>query len=261
MYSEVVTVTPQLAAEWLKRNTDNRPLRKWHVEALAGAITRGEWVLSHQGVAFAEDGRLLDGQHRLAAIVKANTSVLMVVTRNVPEDAFKAIDQGVKRTLSDVFGVDARVIESVRLATTIFYTNLKTTPQRVKEIGDSGLMDVLSDLISFCGTKRKYFSSAPMRLGAGIRIMQGQDPMYVKTQYRSLATCDIESMSAAGRSLLSQVQNGVASAKRSDDTLVRALAVFDVEKQGNQKIQVKPESRTIAYQVVRNVISQNMRGA
>jgi len=53
----------------------------------------------------------------------------------------------------------------------------------------------------------------------------------------------------------------VASAKRSDDTLVRALAVFDVEKQGNQKIQVKPESRTIAYQVVRNVISQNMRGA
>ena len=72
MKTEVVLVTPLLAKKWLERNTDNRDIRPSVVTGLAESITRGEWVLSHQGIAFAKSGRLLDGQHRLLAIVEAN---------------------------------------------------------------------------------------------------------------------------------------------------------------------------------------------
>lgn len=62
-------VTPKMAAEWLKLNTANRKLRRWWASAIASAIKRGEYVCTHQGVAFSASGVLLDGQHRLVAIV------------------------------------------------------------------------------------------------------------------------------------------------------------------------------------------------
>jgi hypothetical protein len=45
---------------------------------------------------------VIDGQHRLNAILDSEKSVDMFVARNVPLDAFKYIDQGNTRTLKDV---------------------------------------------------------------------------------------------------------------------------------------------------------------
>ncbi|HEV8193129.1 MAG TPA: hypothetical protein VGP82_16835, partial [Ktedonobacterales bacterium] len=66
--SEVRKITPALARELLKRNTNNRALRPAHVDMLRGTMQRGEWQVTHQGLAFADDGELLDGQHRLEAL-------------------------------------------------------------------------------------------------------------------------------------------------------------------------------------------------
>ncbi|MGW2238572.1 hypothetical protein ACWCWE_31920, partial [Streptomyces sp. NPDC001759] len=92
MHMQVVDVSPQLAADWLTRNTSNRPLSKSTVQHLAGQIQRGEWQLTHQGIAFDEDDVLIDGQHRLAAIVKAGVTVPLTVTHGVPRTAFTVMD-------------------------------------------------------------------------------------------------------------------------------------------------------------------------
>jgi len=105
MRMEVVDVSPQLAAEWLTRNTNNRPLSKNTVQQLAGQIQRGEWQLTHQGIAFDEDGTLIDGQHRLAAIVKAGITVPLTVTHGVPRTAFTVMDTGRKRTGRDALAL------------------------------------------------------------------------------------------------------------------------------------------------------------
>ncbi|MFE0384533.1 hypothetical protein ACFW1F_10670 [Streptomyces bungoensis] len=47
MDMQVVDVSPQLAAQWLTRNTNNRPLSKGTVQQLAAQIQRGEWQLTH----------------------------------------------------------------------------------------------------------------------------------------------------------------------------------------------------------------------
>ncbi|MET8009545.1 hypothetical protein ABZU86_01850 [Streptomyces sp. NPDC005271] len=102
---EVLDVSPQLAAEWLTRNTNNRPLSKSTVQQLVGQIQRGEWQLTHQGIAFDEDDVLIDGQHRLAAIAKAGITVPLTVTHGVPRTAFTVMDTGRKRTGRDALAL------------------------------------------------------------------------------------------------------------------------------------------------------------
>ena len=102
MKSTVQTVTPEMASQWLACNKINRPLRSSWVADLAGMILRGEWQTTHQGIALDADDGLLDGQHRLSAIVAAGEPVEMLVTTGLPAASFGVLDRGRSRTLNDI---------------------------------------------------------------------------------------------------------------------------------------------------------------
>ena len=100
--TQVIAITPELAAYWLEKNhCDNRKLRKDLVSEYAKDMECGRWILTHQGIAFDREGRLIDGQHRLAAVVKSGAVVQMAVTWNIPKDAFLFLDCGLRRRDSD----------------------------------------------------------------------------------------------------------------------------------------------------------------
>jgi hypothetical protein len=99
-------VTPAKAGEWLEANTANRPLSKPTVKAFAEAIRRGEWLVTHQGIAFDTDGVLVDGQHRLAAIVEADVPVEVTVFTDVAQGAFDVLDTGKRRNAADVLAIE-----------------------------------------------------------------------------------------------------------------------------------------------------------
>ncbi|MER7824671.1 hypothetical protein ABTX85_19155 [Streptomyces sp. NPDC096097] len=105
MQSNVEVITPELARDWLLLNTKNRPLSKAFVQQLTQQIERGEWQLTHQGIAFDEYGALIDGQHRLAAVAKAGIPVQCVVTRGVAHSAFTVMDTGRKRSGRDALAL------------------------------------------------------------------------------------------------------------------------------------------------------------
>lgn len=100
-----VTVTPETAARWLQANTKNRRLRQADVNRYARDMATNNWLLTGESVKFATDGTLLDGQHRLAAIVKAGVTIALLVVRNVPTDAQGVMDTGRKRTASDALDI------------------------------------------------------------------------------------------------------------------------------------------------------------
>lgn len=118
MQSAVETVTPEQAAEWLEDNYDkNRPLRHSWVEQLASRMRAGNWKLTHQGIAFDGSGKLIDGQHRLWAIVEYGQPVQMQVSRGVDRDSFGVLDQHRVRSVSDLAGADwisPKLVASVR---------------------------------------------------------------------------------------------------------------------------------------------------
>ena len=91
-------ITPEVAHLYLQSNTANRPLSESNIRLLAAAIRRGEWQLTHQGIAFDQDGVLLDGQHRLLAVVESGVAVEMMVTRGLSSESFAAMDINRRRT-------------------------------------------------------------------------------------------------------------------------------------------------------------------
>jgi hypothetical protein len=95
------TVTPDVATGLLERNTINRPLRQGWVEILKGIMLRGEWYKTHEGIAITTEGDVVDGQHRLWAVVESGVTVAMLISRGVSREARLVIDSGLRRTLHD----------------------------------------------------------------------------------------------------------------------------------------------------------------
>lgn len=102
MKFQIETITPQVAAEYLSHNIhNNRNVRRDYVEMIARDISTGAFRCTHQGIAFDDDGNLIDGQHRLQAILLANNPVRMVVARGLATDMVNSIDKGAQRSLHD----------------------------------------------------------------------------------------------------------------------------------------------------------------
>jgi hypothetical protein len=104
--SKVQTITPANAAEMLKSNTANRPLSRPIVRAFAEAMERGDWMVTHQGIAFDVNGVLVDGQHRLAAVIEAEVPIDMTVFTEVDEGTFDVLDTGKRRNAADVLAIE-----------------------------------------------------------------------------------------------------------------------------------------------------------
>lgn len=105
MKTKIVNVTPAIAAKWLENQAERqRPLRDRVVAKYAADMTSGHWRSNHQGVAFGMKGQLLDGQHRLSAIIRSGVTVEMSVTTEVEDEAFVTIDQGAARSIGHMIG-------------------------------------------------------------------------------------------------------------------------------------------------------------
>lgn len=98
-------ITPELAKDWLERNTRNRPIDARRVQALADAMTAGKFLLTHQGIAFDPSGVLLDGQHRLLAVVRSGVAVRMSVTWGVDQRSLEVIDTGRARSAAQTLAI------------------------------------------------------------------------------------------------------------------------------------------------------------
>ncbi|MGI5195677.1 hypothetical protein ACQEVY_18845 [Streptomyces sp. CA-288835] len=130
-------VTPEKAQKWLSENNrGNRPLSATHVSSLARALERGEWRIHHQGIAFTADGRLLDGQHRLAAIVQARKPAELLIARGVDPATFSVMDTGKRRTARDLLHLEGER-RTQHLAAALRGLHLYRTAPKIGWLGPS----------------------------------------------------------------------------------------------------------------------------
>jgi hypothetical protein len=101
----VETITPDKAREYLAANRFNRPLSRTVVADYVAAMKAGEWLLNGEAIKFDWNGQLVDGQHRLEAIVRAEVPTDFVVIRDLDPGVFKTLDTGKKRTAADVLSI------------------------------------------------------------------------------------------------------------------------------------------------------------
>jgi hypothetical protein len=235
-------VTPAMARQWLKYNTRNRPLRPSHVERLKASFERGEYVMTHQGIAFATDGSVIDGQHRLHAIADMpdGTSFPMLVTLGLKhEDVFPVVDVvSAGRSVSDVLGVDRKAAEvGMFLCRIANHSRSGITPTLAAPY-IALTHNATADLLAYCGRVCKTWSAAPVRAAAVYNIMRGQPADYVKASYAKLVSADFDAMEPVHRALFRSNLTGKVRSTDAHDLFVRATRAFNPVYAKNIKVQI-----------------------
>lgn len=137
----VEIITPARAREILERNDLNRAIASAVVEKYARDMRSGAWALNGQTIKIADTGRLLDGQHRCAAAVRANTSFPAIIVEGLSEAVFDTFDLGTRRSVAAILkdrgeantAVLAAILRQVWLIENGFLS-LRSTPPTVAEI-------------------------------------------------------------------------------------------------------------------------------
>lgn len=95
-------ITPELANELLKLNMENnRGISQATVNKYAREMGEGQWLISDP-IKFSIGGELVDGQHRLSAVIKSGTPQTFVIILGYPKESAEVLDQGKKRSAVDI---------------------------------------------------------------------------------------------------------------------------------------------------------------
>lgn len=126
--SQWMDVDTATAERWLQNNFRNRPIKEDVVVAYARDMVNGVWVPTHQGVAFNDKDELIDGQHRLKAIILARKTIRMMVTFGLPSvieghtmTTMDAVDRGRTRSVADQLKIqhgikEGRIIAAISMS-------------------------------------------------------------------------------------------------------------------------------------------------
>jgi hypothetical protein len=107
-------ITPEVAKQWLQRKNLNRSIKLAQLNRIKRAIETSRWEINGETIIFDHEGRLLEGQHRLQAIVDTDKTVWTLLVRGINRERFKTMGQGSKRSAGDILG-----IQGVKNATNI----------------------------------------------------------------------------------------------------------------------------------------------
>lgn len=120
-------ITPTQAEEILKNIHENqRSVRRSHVIRLANDMIRGRWKDNPSPIIFSKEGKLLDGQHRLTALMLAKKSINLFVANDTDQSVYSVLDRGLSRSITDSIHaaghkqVTARMVATIRAAMDLF---------------------------------------------------------------------------------------------------------------------------------------------
>jgi hypothetical protein len=79
----LIDVTSVLAQTWLEGNEFYRPCCQQYVDRLAEQMKSGRWQHHYRNISFDKNGKLLNGRHRLLAVIQSGQRIQMLVVTDV----------------------------------------------------------------------------------------------------------------------------------------------------------------------------------
>lgn len=102
-------ITPEMAEELMHANVENnRHVRFAQVERYARDMAAGKWQDNGETIKIDTNGLMIDGQHRIQAIIEAGVPVELWVARGLEPQAITSIDIGVSRKYSDLLKLEGQ---------------------------------------------------------------------------------------------------------------------------------------------------------
>jgi hypothetical protein len=106
--AEILRITKWEATKLLKQNDLNRPTSERTVQRYAKLMRDGRWTLSCDAIGIDRNKQLINGQHRLRAVIESDTAQMFMVIHNLDRKAFEVADTGKRRSAMDVLAIDGR---------------------------------------------------------------------------------------------------------------------------------------------------------
>jgi hypothetical protein len=231
--SHIEIITPTIARALLATNNGNRKLRPMLVSRYASMMRDDNWLLTPEPIVVAKTGRLLNGQHRLSAIIEADMWLNMFVVRGVSEEAFPAMDRGAGRTFSDANSINKYLSETAKLLVAILEnTTASAIDSKVLE-QVRFLEEPHNALMAACPSMAKVFSTTSFRLAACIWMLDPNPNVrnYVTEVYSNL------------------IQGKVADLPPVAQTLMGLVATNKLEKNHHGHLDVRTHLTLKAYSV------------
>lgn len=108
-----IEVNPQVAERLLSANKGNRPIKDKLVSRYANQMVERKWfentgelfLFTSPSLKRLEEGILINGQHRLLAVIRSGVTLKFEAKFNVDERVFNVIDSGISRTSKDLFHI------------------------------------------------------------------------------------------------------------------------------------------------------------
>jgi len=187
----------------------------------------GAFLLTHQGIAIDTDGNLVDGQHRLNAILKYGGSVKMLIAYNTDSEAFRGMDRGTTRTISDITGFERDVTDVVSFIIEVYLGSRVTSNAKEMEPFLKIFARPVVELKNYCGTLARQRSVASVRAAAAV-CMLDRDSDFAMKAYARLIKLDFGSMTHKEHDFTRYLTKIPSRAgKYRNDIFVRALLAFD----------------------------------
>lgn len=100
-------VTPSIAKSYLDANIKNRNVKKPVVLKYSKDMKEGRWKPNTaEMIKLSKTGVILDGQHRLLAVIDANVPIYFHVATGLDDDIFDVLDTGSVRSAGDIFHIE-----------------------------------------------------------------------------------------------------------------------------------------------------------
>ena len=107
LFIQKVLVTPDLAKKILSTMVNNRNIKKRSLSKIIEDINSNQWVSNNgESLKMNKQGRLIDGQHRLQAIIETNKPLDLYITFNCHIDSINTVDTGSSRSLINVLKIN-----------------------------------------------------------------------------------------------------------------------------------------------------------
>lgn len=240
--TESVVIGPDQAAVLLSGNTSNRRLRRRTVDRYADIMRRGEWLQTPETISVGSNGVLLNGQHRLLAVMQSGTQQTFLLVRGVDPAAFRALDRGVPRTVADALDLPRSITQVANIASRL---SAGVTDHRPTDVEVGFWADILREshdrLREKCPSEARVLSSASVRLAACLADVLGGHGDYARGLYRDMVLGHLHLLPPVGLALYKSAvsaSHGIAAAmptrggvghggKGQLDMLLYAYPAFD----------------------------------
>ena len=163
-------ITPEIAKSWLKRNDKNRTFSRDSARALSSEMTRGFWKANGESIVFDRGGVLIDGQHRLQAVLNSGHEYLCAVVTGVESEVRPTVDTGKKRSAGNNLQMAQEVNAAVLAATLMLWkgydardVRAMTHPSQAAPEARASIPRIMEYLQEWPGIREAVSATLPLR--------------------------------------------------------------------------------------------------